>query len=259
MNDSHVHTAIENDQPAFAVALLQEMNRSGVQRALLQPDHAPGLFEHAGFLRAVRAMEVFWGQLASLCPRFVPLVYAFDPDVDGSISYVQERLDTGWYGGVGEVELQHVHLPIAHAPRSPTMEAIYDLVDERQLLLHFQASPRLDPGLTDTVITIAREHPGARFLWFSCPHVDRAGWPPNLGCGTLVHDQSRGVRDRERGLWGSDAAPSGFKNSSRGVLPYDDVTAAVAQARARFAQLEFDPEGLANTRFDALVPTLPTR
>lgn len=259
MNDSHVHTAMENDQSTFAIALLEEMNGAGVQRALLQPDHAPGLFEHAGFLQAVRAMEASWAQLASLCSRLVPMVYAFDPDDPGAIDYVRERLDTGWYGGVGEVELQHVHLPISHAPRSPTMEAIYDLLDERQLLLHFQASPRLDPSLTDTVLSIAREHPGARFLWFSCPPIDQTGWPPNLGCGTLVHAESRGVRDGERGLWGSDAAPSGFKNSSRGVLPYDDVTGAVAQARTTFAQLDEDPSGLAATRFDALVPTLPTK
>ncbi len=259
INDSHVHTAMENDQSAFAIALLKEMNASGVQRALLQPDHAPGLFEHAGFLRAVRAMEVSWADIAALCPRLVPLVYAFDPDDPASIDYVRERLDTGWYGGVGEVELQHVHLPIKHAPRSATMEAIYDLLDERQMLLHFQASPRLDPTLVDTVLTIAREHPGARFLWFSCPPMDQTGWPPNLGCGTLVHQESRGVRDGVRGLWGSDSAPDGFKNSSRGVLPYHDVTGAVQQARVTFAQLEEDPSGLAATRFDALVPTLPTR
>ena len=257
MNDAHVHTAIENDQPAFAIALIEEMNRSGVQRALLQPDHAPGMLEHPGFMQAVRAMEVAWGDLAALCPRLVPLVYAFDPSDSASLPYVIERLDTGWYGGLGEIELQHVHLPIAHPPRSRSMEALYDLVDARRLLLHFQASPRLDPTLPDTVIAIAREHPGARFLWFACPQVDTRAWPPNLGCGELLHQGTPGVRESDRTVWGSDAAPAGFKNSSKGVLPYGDVAGAVVQAREALGAWDGEPRGLASERFDALVPTLP--
>lgn len=257
LNDAHVHTAIENDQPAFAIALLQEMNRSGIQRALLQPDHAPGMLEHQGFMQAVRAMEVAWADLAALCPRLVPLVYAFDPSEPASLQYVTERLDTGWYGGVGEIELQHVHLPIAHDPRGTTLQAIIDLLDARQLLFHFQASGRLDPAIPEAAIAIAREHPGARFLWFACPQSE-TGWPPNLGCGELLHRDTPGVRESERTIWGSDAAPSGFKNSSRGVLPYDDVVGAAVQARAHFAAQDSDHTPFAATRFDALVPALPT-
>ena len=256
MNDAHVHTAIENDQPAFAIALLDEMNRSGIQRALLQPDHAPGMLEHQGFMAAVRAMEVAWADLAALCPRLVPLVYAFDPSDADSLAYVTERLDTGWYGGVGEIELQHVRLPIAHDPHGATLEAIYDLLDQRQLLFHFQASGRLDPELPSQAIAIARAHPSARFLWFACPQ-DETGWPPNLGCGELLHADTPGVREAERTIWGSDAAPAGFKNSSRGVLPYDDVVGAAAQVRQKFAAQDNDHSGVAASRFDALVPALP--
>ena len=39
--DAHMHTSLDNNQGAFALALLNEMNQQGVARVLIQPDHSP--------------------------------------------------------------------------------------------------------------------------------------------------------------------------------------------------------------------------
>ncbi len=235
--DAHIHTSLGHDQAPFALALLGEMT-AGIQRALIQPDHSPDKVRDGGFLRALRSLDLVWGELAGLCDRFEVLVYAFDPDEPRHWPYVRERLATGLYAGIGEIEFQHSRMELRHEPDSPLMARAYRRLSRDRGLLHFQASPR--PGREDLparMVQLARDWPRVGFLWFACPGVG-SGWPPNLVCSTVLHE---GLPGEGRGqVWGSDLGPAGFPSPAARVLPYGSVTEAAAQARRLLGQLEPD-------------------
>ncbi len=240
LHDAHVHVALSHDQALFAIALLEEMNASGIGQALVQPEHAPGMRRNQRFKGALRRLEHSWGGIAARCDRLRPLVYAFDPDDPSEWDYVAGRLGTGHYAGVGEVEIRHGRLPLRSDPRSPLLERIYDHLDVSGGVVHFQASVRdmENDVLGDPLLAIAREHPNVRFLWFGGP-APRADWPPNLFFSTVLHAQDGlPAGDRSRFIWGSDAGPAGFSASSAAMLPYGSVAQAAGQARAVLAPLD---------------------
>lgn len=237
--DGHVHTSLSHDQAPFALALLDEMNAAGIERVLLQPDHSPDKDRDRSFRAALRALEAAWGELAAICPRFAVLVYAFDPDRDDDWAYVQERLDTGHYVGVGEVEFQHSRLPMRHELTSPLVGRVLERLAESGGLLHFQASATPDdPGLPGRLVELARSHPQVPFLWFACPGRG-PDWPDNLRCNTIVHERGSPLLP-EGSVWGSDVGPGAFASASWGVLPYRSVADAAAGARARLGRLDPD-------------------
>ena len=258
LTDAHVHVPLRVDQGPFALALVRDMNRSGVSRVLVQPDHSPEMTRLPRLLAATRELEATWGSIAEACPRLVPMVYAFDPEDPRSVDYVRPLLESGRYGGLGELEFQHGRMDIARPPDSEVMETLYGILAERGLAVHFQADLKvaaddLAPRLKATI----EGHPDVRFVWFSC------GWAltewdlPNLWCGTFIHPEVHlPLGDMvAHSLLSTDTGPRGFAAASRGALPYDDLPAAMEGARLRLATLpEETAKAAASGNFDAVFP-----
>lgn len=258
LTDAHVHVPLRVDQGPFALALLRDMNQYGVSRAMIQPDHSPEMTSNPGLMGAVRRQEATWGALAEACPRLVPMVYAFDPADPASVAYVTPLLESGRYGGVGELEFQHGRMGIAHPPDSEAMEAIYGLVAERGLAVHFQADLEEAPAdLSPRLKATIEGHLDVRFVWFACGR-ELFQWDlPNLWCGAFLHPEVHSPPEEvvARSLLGTDTGPHGFPAASRGAVPYDDLGAAMAGARLSLGALPEDVAKAAATgNFDRVFP-----
>jgi hypothetical protein len=224
------------------------MNEQGVARVVAQPGHDP-----TGMIQNLQAVERKWGDIAAVCPRIIPLLYAFNPDEPDAWQYVKERLDTGNYGGVGEIEFQHSNLNITHDPESASMLKIYHMLNEKGLALHFQASIQKDPTLEEKIFKVIQRYPNISFVWFGgCPFTEKFLQLPNLYCDIFVHSKMHpsppGVL--QKSVIGSDAAPEGFWNSM-GLLPYESFGGAMAEAREQLGKLPVNErDSLAHGNFN---------
>ncbi|MCP4871457.1 MAG: hypothetical protein GY898_22330 [Proteobacteria bacterium] len=258
LTDAHVHVPLRVDQGPFALALLRDMNQYGVTRAMVQPDHSPEMTQNQGLMGAVRKQEAAWGTLAEACSRLVPMVYAFDPADPAAVDYARPLLESGRYGGIGEMEFQHGRMGIAHPPDSEAMQTLYGIVAEQGLAVHFQADLEeapadLGPRLKATI----EGHPKVRFVWFACGR-ELFHWElPNLWCGAFIHPDVHAPPDEvvARSLLGTDTGPHGFPAASKGAVPYDDLGTAMTGARESLGALP--PEvarAAASGNFDAVFP-----
>ncbi|MEE2830014.1 MAG: hypothetical protein VX498_12560 [Myxococcota bacterium] len=257
--DAHVHTALENNQRDFALALLQEMNQSGVSRVLVQPDHSPDLTLHPGLLQVYREVESTWGRIASVCDRILPLVYAFDPADPGAWDYVQQRLETGHYAGVGEIEFLHTRMGIRKPVHSETMDRIYRALQERVMVFHFQADTARDPALGTEIGKLINSYPGISFVWFGSDQCFDHPEASNLLC-TVFPNRQLVIFDglepwqTQRAVMGTDASPAGFHSASQGHLPYSTLGEGVSVIREMLGK--FDQQkagGIGHRHFDRLL------
>ena len=243
--DTHVHIALENPQGPFAIALLEAMNESGVSKAVVQLDHSPGMLDHPGLLSVSRQVEATWGRIAAVCDRILPLVYAFDPAKDSDWDYVAERLATGHYAGVGEIEFHHTKMGIRKPVRTKTMDRVFDALESRGGLLHIQAGTEREPRLRDSIIELVRTRPQLDVLWFGSQDCFEAKDLPNLLCSVfpgahLDMVSSFSSEAQERVVLGTDHAPKGFHSASTGHLPYEDIQSGVSQAREQLGEMAPD-------------------
>jgi len=258
LNDAHVHVPLQVDQGPFALALVRDMNLHGVSRALVQPDHSPEMTTNPGLMGAVRKQEASWGTIAEACPRLVPMVYAFDPADPASVAYVKPLLESGRYGGVGELEFQHGRMNLAHPPDSEAMETIYGLLAEHGLALHFQCDLEVaQPDLAGRLKTVVETHPDVPFVWFACGRELFHWQLPNLYCGAFLHPDVHSPPEEvvAQSLLGTDTGPAGFPAASKGALPYDDLGAAMTGARVTLGALAPEVATAAATgNFDRVFP-----
>ncbi len=247
LTDVHVHTMIMDNPFDFALKLLEEMNEQGVDRIVIQPNHDPSK------IAPNSQLDKTWGDIAAICPRIIPLIYGFNPDETDSWKYVKERLDTGNYGGVGEIEFQHGSFDIKHDPESESMIKIYDLLEQKGLALHFQASLQKDPSLEEKMFKIISSRPKINFIWFGgCPISDRFMSLPNLYCDIFLHSKAYLPQTNvlQKSIIGSDAGPEGFWSSS-GLLPYQSFDEAMKEAREHLGELPTNArDTLAHENFD---------
>jgi hypothetical protein len=257
LSDAHVHTQPGQDVAAFARALLRDMNEAGIERALVQPDHAPDIAKNPGFLGVVRELDESWGRIADRCPRILPLLYGFVPDRADDAAFVRARLDAHRFAGIGEIEFQHSRMDIAWDPRASALDALYPDLQRRGGLLHFQAALNRKPALAEPIAALVREYPGIGFLWFACDGRFAQIDAPNLMCGAFLH-RDMPMHDPQlaaRSVWGSDTGPRGFDSPSAGALPYRDVWEAAQAARIELAAMEPTiAEAVARGNFDRLLP-----
>jgi hypothetical protein len=255
--DVHVHTSSSNDVGPYALALLREMNASGVERVVVQPDHSPEMLANARLLQATRELEGAWGLVGRGCPRVVPLVYAFDPAEASSVDYVRQRLDSGDFGGVGEIEFLHDRMGIRKDPESPVMSQIYEMLGERGMTMHFQAGVSAEDPLARRIVALVAAHPRVRWVWFGGDACFASDLPENLYCNSFAHSRARLPHGAGllRSIVGSDAGPRGFVAASAGHLPYENLGTAAAQARVVLAGLPSDlAQRVARGNFDAAFP-----
>jgi len=252
LTEVHVHTSQGDNPGKFAINLLQEMNENGVDRIVIQPIHDP-----RGYNPQNKELDETWGEINAVCPRIIPLIYGFNPDEEDAWEYVKERLDTGNYGGVGEIEFQHGNLPIKYDPKSKSMLKIYDMLEEKGLPLHFQASFKTDPSLGEKIFRIISSKPKINFIWFGCPFNDKFMSLPNLYCDSFFHSQTyipKGIHLRKN-LIATDSSAKGFSNSAYSELPYNSFGEAMVEARNALADLKkSDADAIANKNFDKIWP-----
>lgn len=217
--DAHIRVPIDAVPADFAIALLRAMNEAGISRAVLRSETTtqkrdPLVMEH------LRRIDAALGQVARACPRIVPLVYGFDPDDTGAWRYVEQRLATGLYGGVGAIEFSHPETPTRYAIDSPAMTRIYELLNRHSLALHFHASEAADPGFGEDFAAIAGRYPRTQFVWSGDRPPDGDAWEvPNLWFTTVVHPE-RYVPDAKsapRLIWGSETTPQALKEAAGGA------------------------------------------
>lgn len=258
--DTHVHTSLENAQGPFALALLEEMNRHGVSRVVIQADHSPEITKHPGLLSVSREVEATWGEIATVCPRILPLIYAFDPSDDTSWDYVEKRLATGKYAGVGEIEFVHSKLKIKKPVHTATMDRIYERLSTTGGIFHIQADTQGDPALTTEIEELIRSHPKIRFIWFSGQHCFAMDDVSNLLCTLFPNEGMSNIESfpavgQPRIVLGTDHSPAGFHSASAGHLPYGSFGEGVTSARRLL--MNIDPthrDGVAHGHFNQLVP-----
>ena len=258
--DAHVHTAVNNSQGPFALALLDEMNRTGVTRVLVQLDHSPDLTSNPGLLELYREVEATWGEIAAVCPRFLTLIYAFDPADDSSWSYVRERLETGQYAGVGEIEFLHSRQNIRKPVHSKTLDQVYEALTAREGIFHLQATTADDPALAREIEELIRSYPKIRFVWFAGRDCFKLTGLRNLTCTVFPNHYMQRfdrfpIQGKDRVVLGTDHSPLGFHSASAGHLPYDSFAEGIVEARRLL--MDIDPhwrDGVAHKNFDELVP-----
>jgi len=242
------------------LALLAEMNKHGVSRVVLQTDHSPDLTLHPGLLSVYRTVEKTWGAIAAVCPRILPLIYAFDPTEDSSWDYVGERLKTGNYAGVGEIEFIHSKFGIRKPVHSKTMDKIYEALAASEGIFHLQADTRGAPEVEAEIDALIRSYPRIKFIWFAGPRCFDIDGVTNLICTLFPNEYMERLSSGPEGamsrmVLGTDHSPSGFHSASAGHLPYDSFGEGIAAARVRLMRLS--PalrDAVAHGHFDTLVP-----
>lgn len=251
LTDVHVHTMPASGHIEAALGLLQAMNQNGIDRAVVQAGHMP-----LGKASITSQLDQIWGQISSVCPRIITLLYGFNPDESDAWKYVERQLNTGNFGGVGEIEFQHSNLPIKHDLESESMMKIYELLNSQGLALHFQADLRREPSLGPKLVKIIKNYPKINFVWFGGCRLDGDfSNLPNLYCDIFLHSQSREMQEEvlKKSLIGSDASPPGVQNPGYQFLPYKSVGEAAAQARAKLQTLPKDlADTLAHGNFDRI-------
>jgi len=258
--DTHVHTSLDNAQGPFALALLEEMNRHGVSRVVIQADHSPELTKHAGLLSVSREVENTWGRIAAVCPRILPLIYAFDPADDSSWDYVEQQLSTGNFAGVGEIEFIHSKLKIKKPVHSLTMDRIYKALETSGGILHIQADTDGDPALTAEIEALIRSYPKIRFIWFSGQKCFAMDDVSNLTCTLFPNEAMSNIGSfpavgQRRIVLGTDHSPAGFHSASTGHLPYESFGEGIIAARRLLMKIDADHrDGVAHGHFDRVVP-----
>jgi photosystem II stability/assembly factor-like uncharacterized protein len=248
LTDVHVHTAPQFNQVEFAKTLLEEMNANGVDRVVLQPNHRP-----AGDVARVQNVDQTWGEIGSICSRLIPMVYGFNPDLPDSWQYVKDTLNTGKYGGVGEIEFQHGTFDLSHDPKSESLLKIYDLLETKGLAMHFQAMLNRDPSLAGKLESVISSRPNLNFVWFGNSLSEEFLALPNLyGETFLKRAVLRSDNKLAKSMISSDSSPSGFENPSN---TYDNFADAMVQIRQRLSELPLEiANALAHGNFNKVWP-----
>lgn len=240
LSDVHVHVHFESEHIAFAEDLLQEMNDTGVSRAVLQgSDRAPAW--------ARQGEDEAWAPIVGVCPRLLYLVGGFEPDDPEAVDYIRTWLDEAPFAGIGEINVYRDDDPLAVDPASPSMLDIYELAGERGLVVSFHADPQ--PGQDELLMELVTDHPETGFVWFPCNFetFPAGGFPANLTCnhpviGNLVPEDVEDTTLLAITALGGDSAPAGHPNPSADHLPYDHFAAGMLQARELLGALDVDDE-----------------
>ena len=258
LTDVHVHTSPSSDstQVDFAYLLLEEMNANGVDRVVIQPNHSP--------LRVAqnRKLDAIWGEISAVCPRIIPMLYGFNPDALEDMEYVEKALATGRYGGVGEIEFQHGGFDISYDPESENFQMIYKVLQERGLVLQFQAAYRRDPSgtLVDKLNHIISDRPNLNFVGFGLEvNQERLSTLGNLYWGyfgqTKGMSLSPNVDTLARVAISTDSSPAGLGSGDLELLRFGE---AMADVRMKLAELPIDvADAIAHENFDFLWPKPP--
>jgi hypothetical protein len=245
--DTHVHTTIFPGvtQEEFATRLLDEMNRAGVERAVVVGPH----FVHfANNLSWLRDLEADWGDLVSRCGRLEYQLGGFDPDDPDAVNYVSQRLDEAPFAGVGSLDLRHDFSN--SEPDAAGLPAVLDLLEARGLPFQFHGITNTDDVFIDRMIAIVDARPTLPFVWFGCPDAVLFAPPrDNLACAmlpfSLVCPAPCDGPDRqalEHAVVGLDIGPVGFNPWDEGSspFPYESFEGGIAQARAALGELPED-------------------
>ncbi len=254
ISDSHVHMTVDDDPLDYALALLDEMNASGVDRVVVQADH---FLSHAN----AATLDEDWAEFVTWCPRLLWLVGGFDPEDEGSVPYVLARLDEAPVAGIGELNIEH-GAGITVDPDSPALQTLYGELEERGLSVHLQAVNTGTPNWL-AMEAQAEAHPDLGIAWFGCSGLFfDEGSLPNVGCTLfpmtptgMPTDSATLERHVGRGILGTDSAPTGFTNPAAQGLPYDDLAGGIAAARAYLGALNVSEEareGFARGNFDRI-------
>ena len=251
LSDVHVHVHFEAEHIAFAEDLLQEMNETGVSRAVLQgSDRAPA--------EARQGEDEAWAPIVSVCPRLLYLVGGFEPDDPEAVHYIRERLDEAPFAGIGEINVHRTDDDYGVDPASAPMLDIYALAEERGVVVSFHADS--SPEKDEVIMQMVTDHPDAGFVWFPCDFEawPAGGFPDNLACNhpvidTLVPEHVDDTTLLEITALGSDSAPAGHHNPAAEHLPYDHFAGAMLQARELLGELDVSDElkeGIAHGNLD---------
>ncbi len=257
LTDTHVHTNVAQDPLAFALALLGEMNATGVDRVVVQSDHfAPP--------SSRRKLDLGWAELLPWCGRVEFLVGAFDPEDPDAPAYVAERLDAAPYAGVGELDIRHVSGQLSADPDAGPLLLIYADLVARGLSVHLQASAGPFEPLFDAQVQVMRTHPELPFAWLGCTGLSLPDDLPHVSC-TLVPggnalwppDPVAAAELLSSGIIGSDMAPEGFPTQAGPLLGWDSFAEAMLDARAELGERDLPDEvkyAFARGNFDRTWP-----
>lgn len=242
VSDIHVHVPPNVDSVEWSIALLREMNANGIGRVVTQPIHSP-----EGDGTWLRDVDEAMGAISAVCPRIITLVYGFNPADPEAWRYVESQLDTGRFGGVGELALAVSWRPFQIDPNNPTMEWIYDRLNSTGGVLHLQSDAN-----TMQMRTIIETHPNVNFIWFGgCAQALDTWGVDNLYCSTFPDPSNI---DPSRLLYGSDAGPKEFW-PGHPSLSYDGVGAAGARIRTLLENLPTaDADRIAHGNLDRIFP-----
>ena len=261
--DAHVHTSIfpDQDQEDFARWLLEEMNRAGVERAVVVGPHVTHFSEHMDWLRD---LEAEWADMVTRCDRLLFQLNAFEPEDATAVDYVAARLDEAPFAGVGAVDLAHPFS--SSSPDAAGIPPILDLLEERGLPFQFHGLVDDDDPFFIRMLEIVQARPTLQFVWFGCPDAMLFGPPlDNLSCTALPVSiecdspcSGPATLALGRSILGMDIGPAGFNPWPEGESPfgYDSFEGGAAEARLRLADLPEDlAASVAHSRFEGAFGT----
>jgi predicted TIM-barrel fold metal-dependent hydrolase len=157
------HTHIGHNDPdgrrATAEEIIGGLDAAGHQRALVFAMHEPGGYPPAN--DAVLAAGAASGG------RLVPLA-RIAPNADGALDEARRCLEAGARGFKLHPRSDAFVLP------HPVVEAVVALADERRMPVLFHAGRGI-PHLGETVVELARRHPGARII-LAHAGISDLGW-----------------------------------------------------------------------------------
>jgi parallel beta-helix repeat protein len=213
--DAHVHLPCGNeaDCAVFESQLIEEINKAGVVKAILEDN----------FRITPEGDELVLGIAERHPDRIIPFFSGFEPNDPNAVDYVRAQLDSGKWSGIGEILFRHSDAHATYKPNDPAMFQIYDLAEQYNVPVHFHHQPSYMTNYEDGISEIREvleAYPNVTFIWHVCYEAgELAKDYPNLICEMEFHHDmdyswfefDQDIIEQRRYIVGSDVSQPGVK------------------------------------------------
>lgn len=190
--DAHILISCTNDSDCSVIEqrLLSEMDKEGVERAVIEDD-----------FRTTPEVDTMLLRIAERHPgRFIPFFSGFKPNDSSSIAYVKSQLDTGRWKGIGKIIFRHSGMKDSYSPNHSVMHEIYKLADQYDKPVHFHTEPAAHPdgckaGVKELTDVLER-HTNVTFIWHQGQSMSE-GLDAVAGCVLSIENYSNLVAEQE--------------------------------------------------------------
>ena len=234
--DAHVHLPCGNeaDCAVFESQLIEEMNKAGVVKAILEDN----------FRITPEGDELVLGIAERHPDRIIPFFSGFEPDDPNAVDYVRAQLDSGKWSGIGEILFRHSDAHTTYKPNDPAMFQIYDLAEQYNVPVHFHHQPSYMTNYEDGISEIREvleAYPNVTFIWHVCYEAgELAKDYPNLICEMEFHHDmdyswfefDQDIIEQRRYIVGSDVSQPGVKGPTG--LDYQSIIENTREVLGRY-------------------------